>query len=38
MGNNANSIINKIEALEYILSADQPSAVFLQEKKLGRPG
>ena len=38
MGNNTNSLIQKLESLEYVLCVEKPAAIFLQETKLGRPG
>ena len=38
MGNNANSLFSKLEALEFVLFVEKPSAIFLQETRLGRPG
>ena len=38
MGNNTNSLLQKLEALEFALSVENPSAIFLQETRLGRPG
>ena len=38
MGNNANSLVQKLESLEHILCIEKPSVIFLQETKLGRIG
>ena len=38
LGNNANSLVAKMESLENILVSENPSAIFLQETKLGRAG
>ena len=38
MGNSANSLVQKMESLEYVLCVEKPSVMFLQETKLGRPG
>ena len=38
MGNNVNSLVQKLPALEHLLSVEKPSAIFLQETRLGRPG
>ena len=38
MGNNVNSLLQKLESLENVLSVEKPSVIFLQETKLGRPG
>ena len=38
MGNNANSLLSKMESLENVLSVDKPSAIFLQETRLRRAG
>ena len=37
-GNNVNSLASKMESLENLLRVEKPSAVFLQETKLGRAG
>ena len=36
LGGNANSLVQKFESLENVLSVEKPSVVFLQETKLGR--
>ena len=38
MGNSANSLVQKMESLEYVLCVEKPSVMFLQETKLWRPG
>ena len=38
MGNNANSLIQKLESLENVLCVEKPSVMFLQETKLLRAG
>ena len=38
MGNNVNSLVQKLEALEHVLSVEKPTVIFLQETRLGRPG
>ena len=38
MGNNVISLLQKLEALEFVLSVEKPSAIFLQETRLGRAG
>ena len=38
LGNNVNSLVHKMESLEYILATEKPAVMFLQETKLGRAG
>ena len=37
LGNNCNSLLSKLESLEYVLCVEKPSVICLQETKLGRP-
>ena len=38
VGNNANSLLQKLESFENIIITEKPAVIFLQETKLGRPG
>ena len=38
MGNNVNSLLQKLEALEFVLFEEKPSIIFLQETRLKRAG
>ena len=38
MGNNVNSLLHKLEALEFVLLEEKPSIIFLQETRLKRAG
>ena len=38
LGNNVNSLVQKMESLENILATKNPAVMFLQETKLGRSG
>ena len=37
-GNNVDGLSKKLESLEHLLLTENPSAVFLQENKMGREG
>ena len=38
LGNNANSLLQKLESFENLIISEKPAIIFLQETKLGRAG